>query len=58
MAKKTATWITSNMFLVWAVLSVAQTVIHFTTAFVAHPNAEVQAIRLYMTEGLFSIMTA
>lgn len=57
-AKKTAKWITSNVFLVWAVLSVAQTVVHFTTAFATHPNADLQAIRLYMTEGIFNTITA
>ena len=48
----------SNVFLVWAVLSVAQTVVHFTMAFVGNPNVEVQTIRLFLTEGFFNAATA
>ncbi|KAJ9106751.1 hypothetical protein QFC19_003063 [Naganishia cerealis] len=57
-ARKTGKWITSNVFIVWAVLSVAQTVIHYITAFLGDPNVEQQSIRLYLTEGFFNTATA
>jgi hypothetical protein len=57
-ARKTAKWVMSNVFLVWAVLSIAQTVIHFSMAFAASPNVEVQTIRLFLTEGFFNAATA
>lgn len=57
-ARKTAKWITSNVFIVWAVLSLAQTVVHFVTAFLGNPDVEQQSIRLYLAEGLFNTVTA
>ncbi|KAJ9106741.1 hypothetical protein QFC19_003053 [Naganishia cerealis] len=57
-ARKTAKWITSNVFIVWAVLSVVQTVIHYVNAFFGNPNVEEQSIRLFIAEGLFNTATA
>jgi hypothetical protein len=57
-ARKTAKWITSNVFIVWAVLSVVQTVIHYITAFLNHPNVEQQTVRIFLTESLFNSATA
>ncbi|KAJ9114293.1 hypothetical protein QFC22_005745 [Naganishia vaughanmartiniae] len=57
-ARKTARWITSNVFIVWAALSVVQTVIHYITAFVNHPNVEQQTVRIFLTESLFNSVTA
>ncbi|KAJ9096427.1 hypothetical protein QFC21_005249 [Naganishia friedmannii] len=57
-ARKTAKWISSNVFIVWVVLSLAQTVVHFMTAFLDGPDVEQQSIRLYLTEGLFNSLTA
>jgi hypothetical protein len=57
-ARKTAKWITSNVFIVWLVLSVAQTVIHYIIALYGDPNIQNQTIRLYLAEGIFSAITA
>lgn len=57
-ARKTAKWITSNVFIVWAGLAVAQTLVHYITAFLKHPNVEQQTVRIFLTESLFNSLTA
>ncbi|KAJ9114295.1 hypothetical protein QFC22_005747 [Naganishia vaughanmartiniae] len=57
-AKKTAKWITSNVFIVWLALSVCQTVIHYIIAFYGNPDVQSQTIRLYLAEGIFNTLTA
>ncbi|KAJ9114294.1 hypothetical protein QFC22_005746 [Naganishia vaughanmartiniae] len=56
--RKTAKWISSNVFIVWLSLSVAQTAVHFIAAFVDSPDVEQQSVRIYLAEGLFNSITA